>query len=869
MKIIILLLLVCSSKMYSQTILHGSVANLEGIPVMGASVLLYTDSLLTPPMVNYTTSQKNGTFSIELGKSASYWLQVKCLGYSDCVSKVCKRSKVQSITLCPSTHTLSEVIIKGSYSGIKVSGDTIKFDASHFRNGFENSVGDLLNNMPGVSVRDDGSVSYAGKVVSNLLVNGKDLFSKENSGLVVKNMSADVVTGAEFIQNYQNNDLNGRYSQSSRLALNIRTKDLGDITGYFNAQGGYENKYDIKSFTMAMHDRFSLTTLLSANNTGIPAFTPKEYISRMLVDDDLMSGGRQTFNISGSEAALLYRPDNMFKDNGKLGAFDGKLNLSDKLTVSGNLLFNKSDAEGETTREETYLSNSLLNTSQLDNRVKGDYFLANMRLDWKPTDKMQLISFARFSATDANNNLNAHNNSYSINYLQLNHQKEFGVSGGASANLAVDNGLINLEVNTKYSNAKNYYDLTTDADTLPTNYEFSQGLYHINNEINRNSLHLTSQVGYIHHFSEIYQLSVSASYLFHRQTTHLYSKVDERKNDERLNINETAVNFLFKKSIGTFRFSVGSSFVLEDNYLTSVFNNKQLEIRPTVDLEYVFSPTRDLSLTFSRGSDEIEQDKMSSLKMVDAYNEMVLGTSVRSPYVANNKLQFAYFDYQIERQMYLTAFANFQISRNSITPNIHQEGLINLVSYSNDGHAENAYSIINIEKRFLSFPLGVKGTGSCNYIKSPSVLNGVQDNQKLISVLAKIVFTSYFHSQFNGELSLKNIHDWNCAQSNDIRTELNEFEIQGKMMFQKSNWKLQTVAGYSMVKSHHSDCTVYDIGFTSEYKLGNITLKLIAKNLLNLNNAEWIRTFTTDYYSSTERYHKIPGYIMLSVKWNY
>lgn len=220
---------------YSQVYVGGQVRGEDGVPVLGASVLLYNDSLLTPPMVTCGTTQKDGKFRIDTKRDKQpYWLVVRSIGYKDYIREIISGREDLDIVLRQDNTMLSEVVVKGFYSGVKVSGDTIKFDTKHFSNGFENSVADLIAGLPGVNVRENGSVLYGGDVVNKLLVDGKDLFTKDAGGYVLKNMAAEIVDGAEIIKNYKEGNIDDRFSQKDQLALNIKTKGLAKISGRAN-----------------------------------------------------------------------------------------------------------------------------------------------------------------------------------------------------------------------------------------------------------------------------------------------------------------------------------------------------------------------------------------------------------------------------------------------------------------------------------------------------------------------------------------------------------------------------------------------------------------------------------------------------------
>ena len=67
--------------------------------------------------------------------------------------------------------------MKSNFYGVSVSGDTVKFKTDYFKDGTEETAGELLNKIPDMEVSENGNVSYAGKPVDKVLMDGKDVFS--------------------------------------------------------------------------------------------------------------------------------------------------------------------------------------------------------------------------------------------------------------------------------------------------------------------------------------------------------------------------------------------------------------------------------------------------------------------------------------------------------------------------------------------------------------------------------------------------------------------------------------------------------------------------------------------------------------------
>lgn len=234
--IIILICLVYFSKIYAQQIC-GHVVDKHGNAIVAASVFVYADTTENAQIIAFISTDNKGDFCMDKNVvDRNSWLIVRSLGYQKFVTKTNSENHFYNIKLEEDKRSLKEVIVKARYSGIRTIGDTVKYDVKHFTNGFETNVADVLKSLPGIKVDKGGQVSYGGQSIGKLLIDGKDMFSDENRGLVIKNMSAQMVTGAEIIKNY-NDDSHEKDNTFTKLALNLRTKGFRKFCGYIESDG--------------------------------------------------------------------------------------------------------------------------------------------------------------------------------------------------------------------------------------------------------------------------------------------------------------------------------------------------------------------------------------------------------------------------------------------------------------------------------------------------------------------------------------------------------------------------------------------------------------------------------------------------------
>ena len=84
---------------------------------------------------------------------------------------------------------------------VVISGDTLIYDADSFKTGTERKLEDVLKNLPGVEINDDGEIEVEGKTVSKVMVEGKDFFDGD-SKIASKNIPSSAVDKVQILKNY-------------------------------------------------------------------------------------------------------------------------------------------------------------------------------------------------------------------------------------------------------------------------------------------------------------------------------------------------------------------------------------------------------------------------------------------------------------------------------------------------------------------------------------------------------------------------------------------------------------------------------------------------------------------------------------------
>lgn len=168
--------------------------------------------------------------------------------------------------LLPSNNKLQEIIIRPDAS-ISIKKDTVEYRADSFRTAQTRSVEDLIRNIEGFKVDPDGRITYRGKEVKTLLLDGDDL-TQDQYQLISRNLNAETVDRLQVIDNYNKNRILGGLLESNQAAVNLKLKNelQGKLSGSISVAGGPEGRYEGAGTLLWLKQRFKMVTLANVNN---------------------------------------------------------------------------------------------------------------------------------------------------------------------------------------------------------------------------------------------------------------------------------------------------------------------------------------------------------------------------------------------------------------------------------------------------------------------------------------------------------------------------------------------------------------------------------------------------------------------------
>lgn len=391
------LLLIVVSTSFAQIKVEGIIKDSIGNPLELANVIAINQE--TKILDSYGITNDAGRYKLNLKGDTKYEIQVSYIGMKSAKEILDTKSEDinKDFTLNPD-NALDAVELTYEMP-VSVKGDTLVYNADSFKTGTERKLEDVLENLPGVEINDDGQVEVEGKVVSKLMVEGKDFFDGDTK-LGIKNIPSNAVDKVQVLKNYSEvNQLSGVTNNQDNIAINIKLKEgktnfwFGNITaGAGDSPNGGLYLFQPKLFYYS--PKYSINIIGDINNLGEVAFTRRDYFN--------FSGGFRgpsrtsgtNINLGGNALGFLSLQNDRAKDiETNFGAANFSWSPKQSLDISGFAIFSNNKTELQENREVQYTDpdlgipdeNTESNTFQ-----NSDLGMLKLSLKYQPNTNNQL-----------------------------------------------------------------------------------------------------------------------------------------------------------------------------------------------------------------------------------------------------------------------------------------------------------------------------------------------------------------------------------------------------------------------------------------------------------------------------------------------
>lgn len=328
---------------------EGVVKDSTGNGLEMANVIAFKKG--TKFLQSYSITDAKGNFKLSLEPNNEYTLRVSFLGYDPLNIDVAVAAKdvVRDLVMSEASEALSEVEITYEMP-VKISGDTISYNADSFKTGTEKKLEDVLEKLPGVEIDENGEVEVEGKKVQKVLVEGKEFFEGD-SKLATQNIPANAVDKVQVLRNYNEvAGMRGVTNNEDNIALNIKLKDgkknfwFGDI----KAGVGNDDKYLATPKLFYYSPEKSLNIMADMNNIGESPFTMSDFFRFGGGMRRAMSGSGTSFNFTSGAGGIGFMgmQNNQAQEIiSKFGSVNYSFSPKPTLDISGFAIASDSETE--------------------------------------------------------------------------------------------------------------------------------------------------------------------------------------------------------------------------------------------------------------------------------------------------------------------------------------------------------------------------------------------------------------------------------------------------------------------------------------------------------------------------------------------
>ncbi|MEO2069837.1 MAG: carboxypeptidase-like regulatory domain-containing protein [Zunongwangia sp.] len=248
-------------------------------PLEGATV--FTETLKDSTLISYTITDAKGDFNVS-GKSSKQKINllISFVGYAPIKKVILLPKDEDPLTLKPiemlqKVESLSDVLIEGRVPPIRIKQDTLEYNAGSFRTKEGATIEDLLRELPGVEVDENGGIKVNGVEVNKILVGGKEFFSGDGS-IATKNLLKDMVEKIQVVDTRSDSQVfRGEKADGKSKTINIKLdkdKNKG-VFGRLAAGGGTDERYEYAGLANYFNDDLRLSVLSGGNNINTSGFT--------------------------------------------------------------------------------------------------------------------------------------------------------------------------------------------------------------------------------------------------------------------------------------------------------------------------------------------------------------------------------------------------------------------------------------------------------------------------------------------------------------------------------------------------------------------------------------------------------------------
>lgn len=876
MKTIVKILLLASLTGFTISIsaqsISGNVMSLDNSPISFATVVASSDSA-GMLIKGFALTDDKGNYSIDHNSSGALWIITRCMGYSTSYVKTVVSANAdtrQDIALVPDNVALDDVIVKATATGRYIKGDTVSYNPKVFALGNEKTLADMLRRLPGISVDNTGNVSYQGKLVDKILVNGKDIFAT-NGAMAVNTLPASYANGIEIITDYKENTVLDKASTRRKTAMNIKSDDQKRCYSSARLEYGYKNRRELAFNSIYTGEKASIATTVNHNNTGKIVFAPIDYLNMiggMSSLEERITSDEFSIYVEESVTTAMMKQNDEYERESTLASVSATIKPNDTYKMSVSAMGLLTDYQTFARLDKLY-NNGTLSVDTLAGTNKSPLGIVGIYNSWNIDNKMTVQ--LRTTAVAAHNDDKARGknvfNTSDIERSTHNETQTYDFTQTADWGMCMGENILAAGVRFGYTSTDIESKILSNRWLIDNSYaQYSDDRYSYRNTEDNTRLSVSADAGFSSALiANEMDLRISLQYE--------HVNTNEKKNELSSIVGQRLLTNALKAYGAVYYYANGFNITL-GCYATNInVHHKSIGDYSIVRPE----PRAIISFRKSATSIELNADhKYEAYELMHVYSapniesdiSMRKASEVTKPIsnITTASLSFKHMGKKDNSTINLSA--DYSKERNVAVGNIEiTDTICEYYSYRDGGARENASADLTLSRGVPSLPIDVRTSLSGTWSNVDVLYSGQTMTQETQSVSVNAGISTRFLSwPVNAECNYTYGYSNYIIDDLSIDTEYRSHTANATLAYKKGVFTANITGKLLHQQNDNTTLSRKDIDFSIGYSpIKKFTIELRGANVCSINKLEYISTAVSSAYTSHKHYRSVPGYVMLSL----
>ncbi len=770
------MLLALPLTLFAQSItLRGVVKDSIGSPLELANII--ATNKVEGTLESYGITDASGRYRLDLTTGITYDIKVSYLGLQSVNEEINVAQDAQDITkdftLKEDPNQLDNVELVYEMP-VTIKGDTIVYNTDSFTNGNEKKLGDVLKKLPGIEVNDDGEIEVEGKVVSKVMIEGKDFFDGD-SKLATKNIPADALKKVEVLKNYNEvSQMRGLGNDQDNVAINIRLKEgktnfwFGDLTA--GAGDGEKFRYLGKAKLFYYSPKGSINIITDFNNTGEVPFTFRDYFNFTGGFRNFNQRGGTSFNVSDGGLGFLTTQNNRANEiETGFAAANFTYMINPKWDISGLALLSDNKTNFVNNSLNTFINQGFTQGFNESTDQRNQLGMAKLSSVYKPNANLQfdydvLVKKSKQTEFSDGTSIVTRDGAVQEDVVDQNKENEpFSVNQNVNLYYTLDeNNIFSGTIQHLFQDEDPFYNATLSQEpfTVPdpadmtneiSSIDFmpgANGLFDINQNKNIKTNKLDAKLDYYYILNKKSNINITAGTTLSRQdfNSNLFQiletgTVDDLTetldgtiigNDVAFNFSDVFVGLHYKLKTGIFTITPGltlHNYTTKSEQLGTTTEDSDVRLLPDLFTVLDFSQGKSLRVNYQMTAQYTDVNNFAEGLLFNNYNSLYRGNREIENAIYHNA-SINYFSFSMFNFTSLFGGVNYSRRVDPIKTSGSFVGINQVASpVNNTNFADETLSAnARFSKRFKKWKLNVSANGS--YSDLNNIINGEDRNTK-------------------------------------------------------------------------------------------------------------------------------------------